>query len=416
MITRTGRHFGFGKLAAGGALALSLLAGTAAAGEPRTIFTFEDYNGAYADTDVVVGPDGSLYGMTVKGGDFNGGTVFQLLPTGAGGWTHVTLHHFTGGPDGGQPYGGVTLDAAGNVYGTTVIGGSGGPCVEDGCGTVFQIRNNGDGSWTHKVIHDFTGGTDGFGAGGPVTLDNRGNVYGVTPTGGEYGMGTIFQVRPEPNGEWTETVIHHFTGGDDGGTGFAGRLLIDNNRTIYGVATVGGAFGVGTVYQLTPAAGGGFTFTTLYAFKGQPDGVFPYGGVVRDAAGNFYGTTYYGGTDGIGVVYRLQLRNGAWTATVLHSFKGGADGASPISTLAFGQDGHLYGTTSEGGTANRGTLFKLTPGPGGTWTESVLYSFKSLPDGAYPYAGLIPDGNGTFFGATVFGGPSDDGTIFSFAP
>jgi uncharacterized repeat protein (TIGR03803 family) len=135
-----------------------------------------------------------------------------------------------------------------------------------------------------------------------------------------------------------------------------------------------------------------------------------------DASKNLYGTTYYGGTAGVGVVYRLSFRHGLWEETVLHSFTGGADGASSISALAFGDDGNLYGTTSEGGSGSHGTIFRMALGPGGTWTESVVYSFKSLPDGAYPYAGLVKSEGGDFYGATVQGGFDNDGTVFRFHP
>jgi uncharacterized repeat protein (TIGR03803 family) len=394
---------------------LPLIAGSATAGDPRILFHFDEDEGSYPDTDVALDAAGNLYGMTVQGGDFNGGTVFRLSPV-AGGWEHTVLHHFTGGPDGGQPYGGVTLDAQGNVYGTTVIGGSGGPCVEDGCGTVFRLTPGPGDTWTHTVIHDFTGGTDGFGAGAPVVLDRRGNVYGMTPSGGESGFGVVYQLSPQAGGGYHETILHAFTGGEDGAQGSKGRMLVDAQGTLWGLSTVGGANGVGSFFRIDPLGGGAWGFTPLYSFQGQPGGVFPYGGLVRDAAGSFYGTTYYGGTAGVGAVYRLSLRNGEWTETVLHSFGGSPDGASPISTLAWGQDGALYGTTSEGGTTGHGTLFRTAPDAAGSWVTSVIYSFGSLPDGALPYAGLTPAPDGSFYGATVYGGLDDDGTVFRVKP
>ncbi len=394
---------------------VGLLLGPDAAAQLRVLYSFDEDEGSYPDTDLVMDAEGHLYGMTVEGGDFGGGTVFELAPT-ATGWEHSVLHAFTGGADGGQPYGGVTLDDQGNLYGTAVVGGSGGVCVEDGCGVVFKLTKSGAG-WTHGVIHDFTGGNDGFGPGGPVSFDAAGNLYGMTPTGGAFGIGIVFQLAPQPDGTWTESVIHAFTGGEDGGAASAGRLLVDASGTIRGVATVGGAHGAGTVFELAPAPGGTWTFTTLYAFQGQPDGVFPYGGLVSDAAGSLYGTTYYGGSKGLGVVYRLSLVNGIWTESVLHGFAGGRDGASSISGLALASNGSLFGTSSEGGAGcNCGTIFELAPQPDGSWKASVAHRFEGSPDGAYPYAGLVADPSGTLYGATVRGGADDDGTVFGFQP
>jgi uncharacterized repeat protein (TIGR03803 family) len=377
-----------------------------------------DDDGAYPDTDLVMDAEGNLYGMTVQGGDFNSGTVFRLSPTSAG-WSEAVLYSFTSGADGGQPYGGVTLDAQGNVYGTTVVGGSYAGCPEDGCGVVWKLTAAT--GYRHSVIHTFQGGTsDGYGPGGPLSFDSQGNLYGMTPGGGEFGLGLIFQLSPTPSGPWTETVIHHFTGGVDGGGASKARLLIEANGDIYGVATVGGTFEVGTAFRMSPDGGGGWIFTTLYEFHGEyhggNDGVYPYGGLVRDAQGSLYGTTYYGGIHGFGVVYCLSDLGGVWDSTVLHAFQGGADGSHPISALVFGQDGALYGTTSTGGaTGDNGTIFKLTPMASGGWRESVIHAFDGS-EGELPYAGLLSDGAGNFYGAAVHGGKNGDGTIFRFTP
>lgn len=400
-------------------LIASCLASGAAAGDLRVLHHFGDGDGAYPDTDLVMDAAGSLYGTTVQGGQFNSGTVFRLAPTPAG-WVQTVLHSFTSTTDGGQPYGGVTLDAQGNVYGTTVVGGSYAGCPEDGCGVVFRLQEQG-GAWTHDVIHAFNGGeADGYGPGGPVSFDAQGNLYGMTPTGGAFGVGVIFRLEPTPSGPWTETVIHHFTGGEDGAAASKARLLLDADGSLLGVATAGGAFGAGTVFRLTPEPGGGWTFTTLHAFQGYPEGVFPYGGLVRDAAGNLYGTTYYGGQKGIGTVYQLFQEGGAWFSSVLHHFVGGRDGAYPISALAFGADGALYGTTSAGGKAaglagDDGTIFRLAQDGGGAWEASVVHAFDGA-DGELPYNGLVSDGAGGFFGAAVHGGADGDGTLFRFHP
>lgn len=396
--------------------AVSVLPGLAGqANDVEVLHHFGEDDGEYPDTDLVMDAEGNLYGMTVQGGDFNSGTVFRLAPTPTG-WVESILYSFTSGADGGQPYGGVTLDAEGNIYGTTVVGGSYAGCPEDGCGVVFKLTKTGAG-YTQRVIHAFQGGeADGSGPGGPLSFDAEGNLYGMTPGGGAFGMGVLFQLAPTPAGGWVETVIHHFTGAQVGGSPSKARLLIDESGEIFAVGTVGGAFGVGMVFQLSPEAGGGWTFRTLYSFQGQPDGIFPYGGLVRDAEGSFYGTTYYGGSMDLGVVYKLANVEGVWTETVLHHFLGGSDGSYPISALTFGGHGQLYGTTSTGGgPGSQGTIFMLTPAANGGWRESVVHAFDGT-DGELPYAGLLADRRGNFYGSAVYGGKDGDGTIFRFTP
>ena len=391
-----------------------ILSGAILPGSILLLFNFDEDEGSYPDTDLVIDSTGSLYGMTVQGGEHGAGTVFRLTHTTTG-WVHRTLHDFAGGADGGQPYGGVTLDAQGNVYGTAVVGGAGAAC-EDGCGVAFKLTKSGT-SWTHSTLYNFTGGSDGSGPGGPIVFDNLGNLYGMTAIGGDFGLGVIYQLTPQAGGSWAQTVIHHFTGGADGGSGSSGRLLIDANRNIFGVATTGGANGTGTVFQMTPTATD-WTFTTLYAFQAAPDGVFPYGGLIADASGtNLYGTTYYGGTEGVGVVYNLHNTGGTWNETVLYSFKGGNDGASPIGGLVVDANGNLYGTTSEGGAScSCGTIFQLIPLANGSWRERIYHRFTGTPDGGYPYAGLVVDSAGRMYGATVHGGEDDDGSVFVFKP
>jgi uncharacterized repeat protein (TIGR03803 family) len=346
----------------------------------------------------------------VQGGIYGGGTVFQVTPAGV----HTVLYDFTGGADGGEPYKGVTLDTQGNLYGTAVTGG-GGSC-EGGCGVAFKLSNSG-GVWTQTVIHTFTGGKDGSGPGSPVAIDKQGNVYGTTPTGGANGMGVVYQLRPGATGGWTLRVIHTFTGGSDGGGGSASRLMIDATGNLYGVCTVGGTNGFGTVYKMSSVQGK-WQFTTLYAFKDQPDGALPYGGVISDKAGNLYGTTYYAGVNDLGTVYKLTHGNGTWTESVLYSFKGGTDGASPISSLVADAAGNLYGTTSDGGAAACvcGVIFKLTRGATGKWTESVAYRFPGMPQPGFAYNGMVGDSAGNFYGATVHGGSGNDGAIYQFTP
>lgn len=401
------------RLIGGGAIlaVLALFGNTdARASTTEIIYSFGgDEDGEYLDTDVEIDVAGNLYGTSVLGGDFGGGTVWKLSP-GAGGWVHTVLYSFTGSADGGEPYKGVTLDAAGNLYGTAVTGGSG--SCEGGCGVVYKLTNSG-GTWTQTVIHAFTG-ADGSGPGSRVTLDNRGNVYGMTPTGGADGLGTIYELHPRSNGSWSFRVIHDFTGGPDGSSGSAGRMVLRGGY-LYGAATTGGA-GYGTVFQLRSTGTGGWDFRTLYEFQGAPDGSFPYGALLFDQAGHIYGTTYYGGADGLGSIYRLaRTAGGNWSEQVLYGFQAGQDGNSSISNLVFDAAGNLYGTTSEGGLGS-GTIFELARNGNGTWMESLPHLFAGPPDGAFPYAGMVGDGTGVFYGATVHGGAGGEGAIYLFTP
>jgi len=389
-------------------IALSLVTATAATTD--VIFSFEEGNGEYADTDLETDSAGNLYGTTVLGGDHGSGTVFQLSPT-PNGWVQTVLYSFTGGADGGEPYKGVSIDRQGNLYGTAVTGGSG--SCEGGCGVAYKLTNSG-GTWTQTVVHAFTGGDDGSGPGARVTVDRSGNLYGMTPTGGTYGLGTIYKLHPQ-GGSWNFQVIHTFTGGADGSSGSAGRMFL-NQRRLYGAATTGGNYGSGVVFELTPTAVGEWDFRTLYSFHGQPDGSFPYGALLRAPSGKFYGTTYYGGANGIGAVYELSPRQtGEWAETVIYSFQNRNDGNSPISNLVSDAVGNLYGTTSEGGLGS-GTIFKLSPIGGGQWTETVVHAFAGPPDGGFSYNGMVVDPFGNFYGATVHGGTADDGCVYQFTP
>ena len=400
--------FSISALAVTAAFVLSVA--SAAAVTTDVILSFEEDEGEYADTDLETDSAGNIYGTTVLGGDFGSGTVFQLSPT-PNGWVHTVLYSFTGGADGGEPYKGVTIDREGNLYGTAVTGGSG--SCEGGCGVAYKLTNSG-GNWTQTVIHAFTGGDDGSGPGARLTVDRGGNIYGMAPTGGANGLGTIYKIS-QAGAAWTFKVIHTFTGGDDGATGSAGRMVLRRAR-LYGAATTGGAHGSGVIFELSPRAVGEWDFRAIYAFKGQPDGSFPYGALLFAGSGKIYGTTYYGGTNGIGAVYELSpRRNGEWHENVIYSFQEGSDGNSPISNLVFDPAGNLYGTTSEGGLGS-GTIFKLSPIGGGQWTETVVHPFQGPPDGAFAYNGMVVDHFGNFYGATVHGGKNDDGSVYKFTP
>jgi uncharacterized repeat protein (TIGR03803 family) len=393
-------------------LAISVLLATAAAASTTHItYSFNgDDDGEYADTDLVLDSAGNIFGTTVQGGDFASGTVWELTAAGQ----HLVLYSFTGGLDGGEPYKGVTLDAQGNLYGTAVTGGRGG--CEGGCGVVYKLTHTASG-WRQNVVYYFSGGNDGSGPGSGVTIDSSGNVFGMTPTGGANGLGVVFQLSPSPTGLPRFKVIHTFTGGADGASASAGRLVIRSGK-LYGVATTGGNFGSGVAFELTPTLSGEWSVKTLYSFRGQPDAGFPYGGVLFDARGNLYGTTYYDGANDLGAVYELiPTPSGEWGERVLYSFRGGTDGAGSIGNLVFDRLGNLYGTTSEGGAGcSCGVIFKLTPAGVAGWVETVAYRFQGAPDGGFVYNGMAGDGTGNFYGATVHGGLTNDGTVYKFTP
>jgi uncharacterized repeat protein (TIGR03803 family) len=212
-------------------------------------------------------------------------------------------------------------------------------------------------------------------------------------------------------------VIHTFTGGVDGSSASAGRLILDHAGNLYGVTTVGGANGQGVAFKLHRSETGAWILKPLHAFKGQSDGAFPYGGLIFDKSGNLYGTTYYGGANNVGTVYKLTPGDDSWTETVLYSFKGAPDGSSPSSALISDAAGNLYGTTVDGGTAGgHGVIFRLAPRRDGTWTESVAYRFPGHPGASSAYNGMVAGSEGNFYGATKYGGPTDDGTIYKFTP
>jgi uncharacterized repeat protein (TIGR03803 family) len=238
-------------------------------------------------------------------------------------------------------------------------------------------------------------------------------------------MGTVFEVKPpqNPGGPWKERVLYSFgSSATDGMVPNAG--LLPANPGFYGVTREGGAHGFGTVFLVTPQAGGGdWSETILYSFAGSGDAAFPSGGLVADRVGNLYGVTLLGGANNLGAVYQLSppiTEGGSWTETVIFSFSG-PDGTLPTGQLQFDQSGALYGTTDGGGSLQEGTVFQLVPAsrPGGSWIQSVLYNFSGGQDGGNPAAGVIIDNMGRIFGTASTGGsglPFPGGVIFRLTP
>lgn len=325
-----------------------------------TIYSFAGGNdGAFPYGRVVFGPNGLLFGTTSEGGNevCNGGcgTVFSLRPPPnvypPPPWTKAVLYRFTG-TDGAGPSGDLTFDQAGNLYGTTFIGGGTGG--NDGAGLVYELTTNG----TEKVLYDFpeTGcirGADPFGG---VIFDNAGNLYGATRSTGAYGCGygVVFQLTPSGAG-WSENVLYTFQDGSDGAFPFAG-LTQDSSGNLYGASSSGGQGSGGTVFELTPS-GKSWALSTRYAFSGSGG---PQGSLIMDQAGNFYGTTTNDGKFGLGSVFKLTPSADGWIEANLYSFSGGTDGANPYSNLVIDASGNLYGTTFGGGVYGKGVVFKIT--------------------------------------------------------
>jgi uncharacterized repeat protein (TIGR03803 family) len=367
---------------------------------------------------LILDKSGNLYGTTEFGGTYNQGTVFEVTPASDGSWTESVLYSFTGGGDGGQPYASLILDASGNLYGTTTFGG-GGNCSL-GCGTVFKLTP-GSGAWTESALYTFAGGSDGGEPYARLVSDAAGSLYGTTLLGGDVGAacntgcGVVFKLTPG-SGTWAQSVLYTFKGGSDGASPYDG-LTFDPAGSLYGTAYAGGAHGYGLVFKLVPASGGSWTESVLHAFTGGYDGRYSYGDVLLDATGNLYGTAFQGGARGFGAVFELlNSSKGYWKERVLHTF-GNAPAATPVAGLVMDTAGNLYGTTMLG--ANQGScgngcgiLFKLAPASGGNWAFKVLHVFGQGTDGYHPTGDLVLDPAGNLYGTTQAGGAQGAGLVF----
>jgi uncharacterized repeat protein (TIGR03803 family) len=378
----------------------------ARAGTEKVLYAFTGgTDGGRSQGGVIVDKEGNLYGTTNSGGVYNAGTVFELSPSN-GSWNETVLYSFTGGSDGAYPMAGLTF-CRGNLYGTTLEGGG-------GWGVVFELAALTKG-WKQSVIYSFSAQRDGEKPHGGLTCDAAGALYGTTYTGGIYGGGTVFKLTriaaSSTNGRWSETTLHSFGNANDG-MNPQGTVVLDKQGNVYGTTTDGG-YGRGTVFELAHSKSG-WGETIIYNFLGGNDGAFPYAGVMSDAAGNLYGTTYAGGTYGEGSVFRLTLSNSQWTEAVLYAFDAPSSGGYPYrGSLTLDGSGNLHGTTSTGDYA--GTVFDLSLSSG-TWTESVLYEFSNEEDGGTPYDGVILDAAGNSYGTTVGGGNCNEGVVFEVTP
>jgi len=333
---------------------------------------------------------GNLYGTTTLGGASTNGTVFQVnAATGS----ETVLYSFTGGTDGINPFAGLIRDSAGNLYGTTNAGGA------QGDGTVFQVNSTG----TLMQLHSFTG-ADGYSPNGPLVRDTAGDLYGTTegyttPKGG--GVGTVFKLDTAG----THTTLHRFKGRPDGADPQGGLILYKGD--LYGTTIVGGTYDKGTIFKVSAKTG---KEAVLYGFTGGSDGSAP-AGLISDGNGNLYGTTEVGGNGNGGVIFEYNIA--ASQETVLYSFiLSEPAGEVPYGPLVRDSAGNLYGTTTEGGapTCVCGTVFELdTAG-----NLITLHTFTGK-DGSMPYAGLVRAANGALYGVTAYGGPAWTGPGYNGA-
>jgi len=355
-------------------------------------------DGVYPEANLT--SDGTnFFGTTLDGGR-GYGTVFELSPNGSGGWNETILHRFTGKADGEYPTNNLIFDAAGNLYGAAG-GGS------HGYGVVFKLSPMGA-SWKETTAFTFSG------APGPpngIVMDAAGNIYGTAGVTFEQGLyvnsGSVFELVPARHGFnlqviYSDSRKHAVT---------SPGLTMDAAGNIFAVVT-------SKVVELSPS-GGSWSSTVLYSITGGAGSVST---PVLDQAGSVYGTTEALGTNGYGKVYKLTHgKNGKWALNNLYSFCRpdkcyDLNGYLPLGQLLLDAAGNIYGTTEQGGEYNSGTVFELAAPVGkGSYAEKILWNFNGT-DGANPFAGLIADSAGNFYGTTATGGSSGNGNVFELTP
>jgi hypothetical protein len=434
---------------------LTLAAPASAEWNEKVLYSLQGgSDGANPSGGVVMDSAGNLYSATFNGGATNCpgiadcGTVFEVSPPVKPGdpWTETVLYVFKGksANDGSTPGGGVLLDKAGNVYGSTSYGGSG-SCVllgiKTGCGTVFLLSPPAEkgGAWTETILYSFKGGDDGYLPNGDLTMDSAGNLYGVTLFGGGkgaglcdpfyQGCGTVFKLsRPTQNGgKWIETVLHRFAAGSDGYNPYGG-LLLDENGNLYGAAPMGGnqlcnfgdyKVGCGILFKLIRAKKmcEPWTEEIIHRFT-FADGIGPQGKLIFDGDRRLYGSANGGNAAGCGLIYRMTSNGGHWSESILYEFTCGNDGQGP-GPVVMDKVGNLYGA-SIGGPLHFGVLFRLQPPSGpetaAPWTFDLLYTFKGDPDCGHPAGDALLLGRDDDLYGTAGGGTANEGCVFEASP
>jgi len=379
--------------AAGAALALVLIPvlglRTAQSAQTLKLTVLYNFSGSSDGGDpyatLIRDSAGNLYSTADYGGTAFAGVVFKVAPNGV----ETVLYNFSGGADGAQPFSALVRDKAGNLYGTTTMGGSA------NAGVVFRV----DPAGAEAVLHNFVGGTDGTTPTGGLLEDKAGNFYGTTSQGGTSNAGVLFKIGAK--GKYS--ILHTFTGAtNDGKYPTYTSLLMDSAGTLYGVTEEGGSANGGILYTFIKTG----TLTILHSFMGgTTDGCNVLGTPFIDKNGNFYGTTSSCGASGLGTVWKVSA-NG--DESVLHSFAGGTtDGEYPLAGVIVDANGNVYGNTETGGASNLGTVYKISPG--GTFT--LVHSFAGT-DGKYPYGSFVRNAKGTLFGTALNGGTIGYGTVW----
>lgn len=428
------RHLRFALVLTLGATLPGVVLARSQAGTEKVIYSFlGGHDGSVPYNSLVSDAAGNLYGTTAEGGNskcFSSGcgTVFELMPQKNGGWKKKILYTFKGAADGGAPQSALTFDAAGNLYGLAEEGGVVNSGCPYGCGVVYELSPNANGTWTQTVLYRFQDDTDGSGPAGNLIFAAAGNLYGATVHGGGHNIGcsgdscgTVFELSPKAGGGWTETVLYRFQSGSDGSTPSGGVTLVSGN--LYGTTLYGGASDSGTVFELKHA-GNQWTESLLYSFMGGGNAGNPYGGLVFDAKANIYGTLIGGGNGG-GAVFELKRVGSGWKENILYFFctlNNCADGDEPWGTLLADKNGNFYGTTALGGSATCpfgmaqcGTVFEMKHNRDG-WKEIVLHQFGNSGDGFSPHSAVVFDTKGNLVGTTIYGGASNQGTVFEVQP
>lgn len=354
---------------------------------------------------------------------FAAAILFLGQPTRTQAQTEIVLHHFTGGRDGAFPNGALNIASDGNIYGTAEEGGDLSACSGTGCGVVFKLSPTSTGGWAETVLFTFDGKFHGGDPGAGVIRDQFGNLYGTAFTGGltksgcqQKSCGVVFKLSPNSSGGWKEKVLYAFQGGTDGSNP-AGGLVMDASGNLYGTTFGGGSGDEGIAFKLSPTTSGFWTETILASFTGD-NGANPNGSLLIDAAGNLYGTAPFGGSSIQGIVFELSPGSGGtWTETILYNFASPPDVENPFGALAMDASGNLYGTAEAAGAAKfYGGIFELTHASSAPWPETVLYSFTNGSDGENPFANAVFDGSGNLFATATFGGSNGCGALIELSP
>jgi uncharacterized repeat protein (TIGR03803 family) len=367
-------------------------------------------DGEFPTGTIIMDATGNLYGTTFSGGDkgYDGGTVFELSPADGGGWVETTLHRFTGGPDGRNPFAGLVMDRQGNLYGTAGDGGRQ-DCSSYGCGTVFRLAPSTGGTWKFSILHQFSG-PDGATPYPGLVMDGSGNIFGATQAGGSSGVGVIYEMAVLPDGGFSFSLVHDFTNGAD--SGLPNVPTLGPAGTLYG--TTLGSNDHPTAFELVPTGKEEWKFKLIYTFQGGLQSG-PNGPMIFDDAGNLYGITFGGGSSGEGTAFELSPgSDGKWTKTLLYNFPGSAGGTNPIGPLVFDAADNLYGTTQYGN-LYYGSVFELSPNSPSGWTATTLQIFSGA-NGDNAQGGVLRDAEGNLYGVTQYGGQHQDGIVYELTP